>query len=504
MATRKSSPPKSKGSQGAKAKAAATPLRKPAAKTSDKKKDAKPAKAPAKPVAVKPVKAQAKSKLSKPKTAKPGPVNSAAKKPAASAPPPVGQRKAKAHPVSPLAPAGLPELPPIKGVRIATGAAGVRYAGRTDVTLAVFAPGTTVAGVLTRSKCPSAPVDWCRQNLNFGRARALVVNSGNANAFTGAAGAAAARATAHAAADLIHCKPEEVFLASTGVIGEVLPADKIVSALPFIHGQLGNDSFAAAARAIMTTDTYPKAASAIAEIDGVKVTINGIAKGSGMIAPDLATMLSFVFTDALLPADVLQTLLILGTQNSFNSITVDGDTSTSDTVLFFATGTAAHEPVRRAGDPRLADFREKLNELLLDLAIQVVCDGEGAQKLIQVRVEGAASPKAARTIALSIANSPLVKTAIAGGDANWGRVVMAVGKSGEAAERDKLMIRFGGQPVAKNGLVDPDYDEAAAGRHVKGQKVDILVDVGVGLGAATVWTCDLTHGYIDINADYRS
>jgi glutamate N-acetyltransferase/amino-acid N-acetyltransferase len=487
---------KKKSSPNSAKPAAKSAAGKAAVKVSTKARSAKPAPA-----------APARSKATPTKPAKPAakPAAKAAPAPkAASAPKPVGQRAAKAHPVSPLAPKTTPRLPPIKGVRLATGAAGVRYAGRTDVTLAVFAPGTHVAGVLTRSKCPSAPVDWCRQNLNFGRARALVVNSGNANAFTGAAGAQAARKTALSTAEIIGCKPEEVFLASTGVIGEVLPADKIVAALPKINSALDPDHFGDAAKAIMTTDTYPKAATATAEIDGVKVTINGIAKGSGMIAPDLATMLSFVFTDAVLPSDVLQTLLILGVQNSFNSITVDSDTSTSDTVLIFATGTAAHEPVRRAGDPRLADFREQLNNLLQDLALQVVCDGEGAQKLIQVRVEGAASPKAARAIALSIANSPLVKTAIAGGDANWGRVVMAVGKSGEAAERDRLMIRFGGMPVAKDGLVDPHYDEAAASKHVKGRKVDILVDVGVGVGAATVWTCDLTHGYIDINADYRS
>ncbi len=410
-----------------------------------------------------------------------------------------------APPTSPLAPKSLAKLQPISGVRLGAGSAGIRYEGRTDVLMAVMAPGTTVAGVFTTSKTAAAPIDWCRAALPQRSARMLIVNSGNANAFTGRAGIEAVKATAETAAAIAACKPQEVFVASTGVIGEPLPVKRLTSALPDIYENTGATAWEQAARAIMTTDTFPKMATATAQIDGQLVKINGIAKGSGMIAPDMATMLSFVFTDAAIPGDVLQLLLTQGVENSFNAITVDSDTSTSDTLLLFATGKGArHNPVIRANDKRLDDFRLKLNGLLQDLATQVVRDGEGATKLIRVNVSGAETNQAARKIALSVANSPLVKTAIAGGDANWGRVVMAVGKSGEAANRDKLSIKFGGHRVATQGQRDPNYSEALMSRYMQRSEIEIDVDVGVGKGASGVWTCDLTHGYISINGDYRS
>jgi glutamate N-acetyltransferase / amino-acid N-acetyltransferase len=415
-------------------------------------------------------------------------------------------KSAKAgHAISPLAPKSFPSLPPLAGVRLATGAAGVRYKDRTDVLMAVLAPGTQAAGVFTKSKTASAPVDWCKAQLASGQARALVVNSGNANAFTGKAGYEGARQVAESAAANVGCKPGEVFLASTGVIGEPLPASKITRILGTLVGEGAADGWRAAAEAIMTTDTYPKLATTSAMIDGKKVTINGIAKGSGMIAPDMATMLSFVFTDANLPSAVLQELLAAGVKGSFNAITVDSDTSTSDTLLLFATGKGAkHAPVAKGSDKRLNEFRTRLNALLLDLALQVVRDGEGAQKLIRVDVTGAQSADSARIVALSIANSPLVKTAIAGADANWGRIVMAVGKAGEPADRDKLRISFGGQVVAEKGERAAKYNEAAATKAVTGREVAIAVDLGIAKGEARVWTCDLTHGYIDINGSYRS
>ncbi|NOT42318.1 MAG: bifunctional glutamate N-acetyltransferase/amino-acid acetyltransferase ArgJ [Alphaproteobacteria bacterium] len=410
-----------------------------------------------------------------------------------------------APPVSPLAPKSLAKLQPISGVRLGAGSAGIRYEGRTDVLMAVMAPGTTAAGVFTTSKTAAAPIDWCRAALPQRSGRVLIVNSGNANAFTGRAGVDAVRATADAAAAIAGCKPQEVFVASTGVIGEPLPVKRLTNALPDIYENTGATAWEQAARAIMTTDTFPKMATATAQIDGQIVKINGIAKGSGMIAPDMATMLSFVFTDAAIPGDVLQLLLTQGVETSFNAITVDSDTSTSDTLLLFATGKGArHNPLIRANDKRLDDFRVKLNTLLQDLATQVVRDGEGATKLVRINVTGAESNPAARKIALSVANSPLVKTAIAGGDANWGRVVMAVGKSGEAANRDKLSIKFGGHRVATQGQRDPNYSEALMSRYMQRQEIEIDVDVGVGKGASGVWTCDLTHGYISINGDYRS
>jgi glutamate N-acetyltransferase/amino-acid N-acetyltransferase len=410
-----------------------------------------------------------------------------------------------AHKVSPLAPKSYPKLPPLAGVRLATVAAGVRYQQRTDVMLALLAPGTQVAGVFTTSKTASAPVLWCQKHLKQGGARCLVVNSGNANAFTGKAGLEGVNEIAASAAAIVGCRPSEVFMASTGVIGEPLPTSKITAVLSGLVEQGAAGNWREAADAIMTTDTYPKAATATATIDGVKVTINGIAKGSGMIAPDMATMLSFVFTDANLPASALQECLGAGVGPSFNAITVDSDTSTSDTLLLFATGKGArHAAITKAGDKKLVDFRRKLDALLLDLALQVVKDGEGAEKLIRVDVTGAESDAAAKRIALSIANSPLVKTAIAGNDANWGRIVMAVGKAGEKADRDLLKISIGGQVLAEKGMRAAKYNEAAATKAVSGREVEIAVDLGLAKGAARVWTCDLTHGYIDINGSYRS
>jgi glutamate N-acetyltransferase/amino-acid N-acetyltransferase len=410
-----------------------------------------------------------------------------------------------AHAVSPLAPKAFPKLPPLAGVRLATTAAGIRYAQRTDVLLALLAPGTQAAGVFTTSKTCSAPVIWCREKLKGGEARVLVVNSGNANAFTGRAGADGVRDIAAAAAASAGCRPEQVFMASTGVIGEPLPAGKIVAVLDRLVAEGAAGNWRAAADAIMTTDTYPKAATATAMIDGVKVTINGIAKGSGMIAPDMATMLSFVFTDANLPAPVLQECLGAGVGPSFNSITVDSDTSTSDTLMLFATGKGGkHTAITKASDRKLTDFRRALDGVLMDLALQVVKDGEGAQKLIRIDVTGAESDAAAKRIGMAIANSPLVKTAVAGNDANWGRIVMAVGKSGEAADRDRLTISFGGHVVAEKGMRAAKYSEKTATKAVSGREVQIAVDLGLGKGKARVWTCDLTHGYIDINGSYRS
>ena len=418
-------------------------------------------------------------------------------------------KKAAAKPakdaVSPLAPKIPASLPPLAGVRLATVAAGVRYAQRTDVLLAVLSPGTQVAGVFTKSRTASAPVIWCQEKVKGGTGRVLVVNSGNANAFTGKAGQDGVREIAESAAAIVGCRQQEVFMASTGVIGEPLPTAKITAVLSQLVEQTAAGGWRAAAEAIMTTDTYPKLVTASAMIDGHKVTINGIAKGSGMIAPDMATMLAFVFTDAALPANVLQECLSAGVGPSFNSITVDSDTSTSDTLLLFATGKGAkHAAIAKASDKKLTEFRRALDKLLLDLALMVVKDGEGAQKLIRVDVAGAESGDAAKRIALSIANSPLVKTAIAGNDANWGRVVMAVGKSGEAADRDRLKISFGGHIVAEKGMRAAKYNEATATKAVSGREVEIAVDLGLGNGAARVWTCDLTHGYIDINGSYRS
>ena len=405
---------------------------------------------------------------------------------------------------SPLAPDRFPHLPPVAGVGLAAAALGLRYRGRDDLLLVGLAPGTAVAGVFTRSLTAAAPVEWCRKALTGGRARAIVVNAGNANAFTGRAGTESVRRVTAAAAGLFGCPERQVFVASTGVIGEKMEVGGITAALAGLNKRLGADGWRRAAGAMMTTDTFAKGATRRAEIDGTPVTICGIAKGSGMIAPDMATLLAFLFTDAKLSPSALQKLLAGANSRSFNAITVDGDTSTSDTVLLCATGAAKHRPVAAAADRRLGDFRRKLEEVMVDLAQQVVRDGEGAQKFITITVTGAASARAARVIALTIANSPLVKTAIAGADANWGRIVMAVGKSGQKADRDSLAIAIGGVAITDGGMVRPDYDEAPVVRHMKGRDVEISVDVGVGRGRATVWTCDLTHGYIDINASYRS
>ncbi len=405
--------------------------------------------------------------------------------------------------VSPLA-TPLPALPPVAGVRLGAIAAGIRYKGRNDVVMAELAAGTTVAGVFTSSKCPGAPIDWCRAILPAGKARAVVVNAGNANVFTGKAGAEACKATAVAAAKLVGCPQKQVFLASTGVIGEVLPHDKLTAALPELHGALAEERWEDAARGIMTTDTFPKASTRTARIGDSEVRISGMAKGSGMIAPDMATMLCFIFTDAKIPAPALQALLSKGVETSFNCTTVDSDTSTSDTVMLFATGQARHPRVSDEGGKILADFARALNEVLLELALLVVRDGEGAQKLMRIDVTGATSARSAKRIALAVANSPLVKTAIAGEDANWGRIVMAVGKAGEPADRDRISVGIGGTWMAKDGGVVPGYDETPVVAHMKGREVDIAVDIGLGRGKATVWTCDLTHGYIDINGSYRS
>jgi glutamate N-acetyltransferase/amino-acid N-acetyltransferase len=411
-------------------------------------------------------------------------------------------------PVSPLAPERFPALPAIAGVRFATGACGVRYKDRTDVLLAELAPGTTVAGTLTKSKTAAAPVLWCRECLPEGEARGLVVNSGNANAFTGGHGRRAVEGTVQAVADVLACRPSRVYAASTGVIGEPMRYERIVEHLAGLAAALAPaetpEAWEAAARAIMTTDTYPKGASATTRIGDADVCIAGFCKGSGMIAPDMATMLGFVFTDAKIPATALQAMLSPAIERSFNAITVDSDTSTSDTVLLFATGRAAHDEVNDVADPALVEFRAALEAVLLDLAHQVVRDGEGATKFVAVTVNGAEDDMAAKKIALSIANSPLVKTAIAGEDANWGRIVAAVGKAGEAADRDKLAITIGGHAVAAQGAAVDGYDETPVAAHMKGSDIDIVVDVGIAKGSATVWTCDLTHGYIDINADYRS
>lgn len=409
--------------------------------------------------------------------------------------------------VSPLAPKSYPAMPVIQGVRMATASAGIKYKNRTDVLMMVFDRPASVAGVFTRSKCPSAPVDFCRQNLGHGRARAVVVNSGNANAFTGSKGRAATELTAKSASEAVGCAEQEVFLASTGVIGEPLDATKFAGVLGQMAKEGTGDFWIEAAKAIMTTDTYPKVATRTAAIDGVTVTINGIAKGAGMIAPDMATMLSFVVTDAAIESPALQALLSAGVGSTFNAVTVDSDTSTSDTLMLFATGAAADKGQARVSDPadeRLVGFRIALQDLLKDLALQVVRDGEGARKMVEVTVAGAENDAAAKRIALSIANSPLVKTAVAGEDANWGRVVMAVGKAGEMADRDRLAIWFGDVRVAVHGARDPDYSEAAASDVMKQENIAIRVDLGLARGTATVWTCDLTKEYVAINGDYRS
>lgn len=408
---------------------------------------------------------------------------------------------------SPFAPERLTKVPVVEGVRFASCEAGIRYRNRRDLMLAVLDPGTTVSGVLTRSKTSSAPVLWCREHLPAGTARALVVNSGNANAFTGRKGREAVALTAKFAAEAVGCAPSEVFLSSTGVIGEPLEAEKFAHRLAELASVAKPDAWEDAARAIMTTDTFPKLATRSARLGDTDVVINGFAKGAGMIAPDLATMLVYIFTDAPIAATALQPMLASGAERTFNCITIDSDTSTSDTVLLFATGAAARRgapAIASADDPRAGAFVAALHDVMRELALLVVKDGEGLTKFVTIDVTGAETNLAARRIGFAIANSPLVKTAIAGQDPNWGRVVMAVGKSGEAADRDRLSIRFGSIEVARDGERAASYDEKTVAAYMKGREITIGVDVGVGEGAATVWTCDLTHDYISINADYRS
>ncbi len=408
---------------------------------------------------------------------------------------------------SPFAPATIPDMPPVEGVRFAACEAGIRYKGRKDLMLAVFAEGTAAAGVLTQSKTCSAPVLWCRQKLKTGTARALVVNSGNANAFTGRKGHEAVSITADFAAKAVGCTPQDVYLASTGVIGEPLDAASFAHRLKHLNEVASTAGGADAASAIMTTDTFPKIASRTARIGGVEVTIAGFCKGAGMIAPDMATMLCFIFTDAAIAQAPLQRLVAEGAATSFNCMTVDGDTSTSDTCLLFATGAAGKRgqaSVTEANDPALGDFKARLDELMRDLAIMVAKDGEGLSKFVTLDVTGAESDAAARKIGLAVANSPLVKTAIAGEDPNWGRIVMAVGKSGEAADRDRLSIWFGDRIVARDGERAPEYHEPTMAAYMQSPEINIRVDVGIGNGRARIWTCDLTHGYISVNADYRS
>ncbi|MCI4661134.1 MAG: bifunctional glutamate N-acetyltransferase/amino-acid acetyltransferase ArgJ [Neomegalonema sp.] len=412
--------------------------------------------------------------------------------------------------VSPFAPESFPELPPVKGVRLAAAEANVRYSGRLDVMLAEIAAGSALAGTFTRSKTAAAPVLWCQQVLAGLKERetkspiGLLVNSGNANAFTGDNGAQCVADLAAKTAKLLKAKPDQIFLASTGVIGEPLPADKISDKLDTLKAGLDESAWEDAARAIMTTDTHPKAASTTLEIEGKPVNICGIAKGSGMIAPNMATMLVFIFTDAHIAQPALQRMVSDLCDQSFNSITVDGDTSTSDTLLVAATGKADHPRIENARSAGYQAFRRGLSKVMKNLALQVVKDGEGITKFVEITVEGAKSQRAARKIGLSIANSPLVKTAWAGEDPNWGRIIAAIGKSGEEADRDKLAIKYGEHPVASQGWRAADYDEATLADYMTNPQLHLTIDVGVGSARATVWTCDLTHRYISINADYRS
>lgn len=405
--------------------------------------------------------------------------------------------------ISPFA-SELPKLPPVPGVRLAAACTGMRYKKRNDVVLVELAAGTTVAGVFTKNTMTGAPVDWCKAILKRGTARALIVNAGISNVFTGAAGHAVVKDTAQAVATLLNSTPEDVYVSSTGIIGEVPDKEKLLGSLPVLHHKLKDANWAEAARAIVTTDTFAKGVTRTAYIGAAAITINGIIKGSGMIEPNMATMLGFVFTDAKIPASVLQTLLNEDKELSYNAITVDSDTSTSDTVLVFATGKAEHWEITSADAPELTDFREKLREVHQELAKLVVLDGEGISKFVTVNVRGAKDDASAKIIAKSIANSPLVKTAIAGEDANWGRIAAAIGKCGEPVKRDATSIWFGGYKIAENGAKYAEYKEEQGAEYIRGRDIVITADVGVGDGKATVWTCDLTHEYISINADYRS
>lgn len=408
---------------------------------------------------------------------------------------------------SPLAPKSFPKMPAIDGLWLGAGESGTKYKDRPDVMLVAVEKKSVIAGALTKSSMPSAAVDWCRTLLPKGAVRGLVVNAGNANAFTGKTGDKANFQLAAGAAKALNVLPEEVFVASTGVIGEDLKTPALLKTIANLaDGGLSPTAWQNCARAIMTTDTFPKGVTSTAKIGSVEVNLNGIAKGSGMIAPDMATMLAFFFTDADLPPSVLSQLVNNNLPSSFNAITVDSDTSTSDTVLLIATGARklSGKPIRSIKDPRLKGFNQSLKEAMQELAQQIVRDGEGATKFITVNVSGAADDASARLIALAIANSPLVKTAIAGEDPNWGRVVMAVGKSGEPANRDRLKLKIGDFNIAKNGRVIANYDERPVAKYMKGREIVISIDVGIGKGSARVWTSDLTHEYISINADYRS
>jgi glutamate N-acetyltransferase / amino-acid N-acetyltransferase len=406
-------------------------------------------------------------------------------------------------PVSPLAPERFPDLPAVAGVQAACVHAGMYRHARNDMMLVALAEGTTVAGALTRSATRSPDVELCASGLKGGRARALVVNAGNSNAFTGQAGLDKNAVSVASATRLLGCDPSEVFVSATGVIGVPVVPDRIARHLPEAVAALATPDWEQMARTISTTDTFPKGAGATVSLDGTAVSIAGIAKGSGMVAPDMATMLVYIFTDAAVAPEVLQAMVSLHVETTFNAITVDSDTSTSDTLLVFATGQSGAAPILDAADPLAAVFSQALRDVMHDLALQVVRDGEGASKLVRIEVTGAVGDRSARTIAMAIANSPLVKTAIAGEDANWGRIVMAVGKSGEPVDTGRLGVRFGPVWTARDGGAVP-YDEAQADAHMKGQEIDIAVVAGSGPGRATVWTCDLTHGYISINGDYRS
>jgi glutamate N-acetyltransferase/amino-acid N-acetyltransferase len=404
---------------------------------------------------------------------------------------------------SPLAPAGFPDLPKIAGIKLATAASGMRYKGRDDLLLITLAPNSTVAGVFTRSDTAAAPVYWSQTVAKTGKAEAIITNAGNANAFTGKLGDKAVHDMVTGLAATLKCDANAIMVASTGVIGEPLEVDALA---PFFSNLVNNQTanWHAAANAILTTDTFAKGAYATCDIEGEKVTLCGIAKGSGMIAPNMATMLGFIATDATLPAPVLEDCLLDANSTSFNAITVDSDTSTNDSVFLMASGKAANRPITHAHDIALDDFCTALKGVMRDLAIQIVRDGEGATKLITIDVKGAKNKDTARQIGLAIGNSPLVKTAIAGEDANWGRIVMAIGKLGIGISANDISIDIGGYAVARDGMRAPDYDETLIATHMTSQMIDIRVKVGAGGGAARVWTCDLTHGYISINADYRS
>ncbi len=395
-------------------------------------------------------------------------------------------------------------MPAVQGVTLGAVAAGIKYSQRDDLMLASLSEDTTVAGVLTQSTTASAPVHWCRNNLQNHKGRALIVSAGNANAFTGRVGVEHVKLTCKSVAEQLGCGEDDVFVASTGVIGEISPIDKITGSMQRLGSTLSGSNWHRASAAILTTDTFAKAATRQIYIGDTAVTINGFCKGSGMIEPNMATMLAFVFTDARIEGELLQKLLVEANHNSFNAITVDSDTSTSDTCLLFATGQAKHPDANTEGDPILDDFRHGLSGLMTDLAIQVIRDGEGVSKLIEIQVTGAETEAAARVVAKSIANSPLVKTAIAGEDANWGRVVMAVGKSGQRCAENRMRISFGGILIADHGEPVAGYDESLVTRHLEGQHIQVEVGLGVGQGQSRVWTCDLTHEYISINADYRS